>query len=70
MQKLTRDDLYSLERYAEARPDFRAAVLEHKKNRKVQIGSSATLYFEDRQTNQYQIKELLRDERIFEAGGI
>jgi len=70
MQKLTRDDLYSLERYAEARPDFRAAVLEHKKNRKVHIGPSATLYFEDRQTIQYQIQEMLRVERIFEAAGI
>jgi hypothetical protein len=70
MQKLTRDDLYSLERYAEARPDFRAAVLEHKKNRKVHIGPSATLYFEDRQTIQYQIQEMLRVERIFEADGI
>ena len=70
MQKLTRDDLYSLERYAEARPDFRAAVHEHKKNRKVHIGSSATLYFEDRQTIQYQIQEMLRVERIFEAAGI
>ena len=70
MEKLTRDDLYSLEQYAEARPDFRAAVIEHKKNRKVHIGASATLYFEDRQTIQYQIQEMLRVERIFEAAGI
>jgi hypothetical protein len=70
MEKLTRDDLYSLEKYAEVRPDFRAGVLEHKKNRKVHIGPSATLYFEDRQTIQYQIQEMLRVERIFEAAGI
>ena len=70
MQKLTRDDLYSLEKYAEVRPDFRAGVIEHKKNRKVHIGPSATLYFEDRQTIQYQIQEMLRVERIFEAAGI
>ena len=67
MQKLTRDDLYSLEKYAEVRPDFRAGVLEHKKNRKVHIGPSATLYFEDRQTIQYQVQEMLRVERLFEA---
>ncbi len=70
MEKLTRNDLYSLEQYAEKRQQFRAGVLEHKKNRKVHIGLSATLYFEDRQTIQYQIQEMLRVERIFEAAGI
>ena len=70
MEKLTRNDLYSLEQYAENRPQFRAGVLEHKKNRKVHLGPTATLYFEDRQTIQYQIQEMLRVERIFEAAGI
>jgi len=70
MEKLTRGDLYSLEQYAELRPDFRARVLAHKKNRKLSIGPVVTLYFEDRLTVQYQIQEMLRVERIFEAGGI
>jgi hypothetical protein len=67
---LTRDDLYSLEKYAEVRSDFRARVMAHKKHRQVPIGDHATLYFEDRLTMQYQIQEMLRAERIFEAGGI
>jgi hypothetical protein len=70
MRKLTRDDLFSLEKYAEIRPDFRAGVIAHKKNRNVRIGASATLYFEDRQTIHYQVQEMLRVERIFEAAGI
>lgn len=70
MKKLTRDDLYTLEKYAEVRPEFRARVIAHKKNRNVPIGPAATLYFEDRQTIQYQIQEMLRVERIFEAAGI
>ena len=70
MDKLTRSDLYSLEQYAENRPEIRARVMKHKKNRIVHIGPSATLYFEDRQTIQYQIQEMLRVERIFEASGI
>jgi hypothetical protein len=70
MQKLTRADLFSLERYAEKRPAFRARVLEHKKNRQIQLGPHATLAFEDRLTIQYQIQEMLRIERIFEARGI
>jgi len=70
MQKLTRDDLYSLEQYAEKRLHFREQVLAHKKHRKVHVGPVATLYFEDRMTIQYQIQEMLRVERIFEASGI
>jgi hypothetical protein len=70
MNKLTRDDLYSLEKYSQARPEFRKRVLAHKKNRQVPVGPNATLYFEDALTVQYQIQEMLRIERIFEAEGI
>ena len=68
--QLTRDDLFSLEKYAEVRADFRGKVLAHKQHRQVAIGPVATLYFEDRLTMQYQIQEMLRVERIFEAAGI
>ncbi|MGB5451340.1 MAG: DUF3501 family protein [Sedimenticolaceae bacterium] len=70
MNKLTRNDLFSLEKYAELRPEFRARVMAHKKNRQLPIGPNATLYFEDVLTMQYQIQEMLRIERIFEAAGI
>ena len=70
LNKLTRDNLMSLERYAEERPAFRARVMAHKKDRKVHLGPNATLYFEDALTMQYQVQEMLRAERIFEAAGI
>ena len=70
MEKLTRNDLYSLEEYAGNRGTIRSRVMAHKKNRKLHIGPVATLYFEDRQTIQYQIQEMLRVERIFEAAGV
>ena len=70
MPHLTRDDLYSLEQYAEVRPEFRRKVMAHKKNRTVPVGPNATLYFEDRLTMQYQIQEMLRIERTFEPEGI
>ena len=70
MDKLTREDLFSLEQYAEKRAEFRAGVLEHKKNRRVNVGPNLTLYFEDRLTVQYQVQEMLRIEKIFEADGI
>ena len=65
-RKLQPEDLYSLEQYARARPDFRVRVMAHKKNRQVAIGANATVHFEDRLTMQYQVQEMLRIERIFE----
>jgi len=70
MSKLSRQDLYSLEEYARIRPEFRARVMAHKQHRRVPIGEHATLYFEDALTMQYQVQEMLRIERIFEADGI
>jgi hypothetical protein len=70
MKKLSRDDLLSLEQYADARDDFRKEVLQHKANRRLELGTNAALYFEDRLTMQYQVQEMLRIERIFEAAGI
>lgn len=67
---LTREDLYSLEKYAAVRKDFRAKVIEHKKNRRLALGEHAALYFEDKLTMQYQIQEMLRIERIFEPEAI
>lgn len=63
---LTHEDLFSLEKYARVRPEFRARVIAHKKNRRLPIGAHATLYFEDALTMQYQVQEMLRLERMFE----
>lgn len=70
MEKLQRSDLYSLEKYAEVRKDFRAKVIQHKKLRNIQLGPNLRLLFEDRLIMQYQIQEMLRIERIFEPAGI
>tara|TARA_R110002049_G_scaffold118032_8_gene271935 strand:+ start:5814 stop:6398 length:585 start_codon:yes stop_codon:yes gene_type:complete len=70
MNKLTRDDLMSLEAYSQARDEFKAQVMAHKRNRRLALGTNATLYFEDRMTMLYQVQEMLRIERIFEAEGI
>jgi hypothetical protein len=70
MQKLSHETLFSLEEYARNRADFRAKVIEHKKDRRVAIGDHAALYFEDALTMQYQVQEMLRIEKIFEPEGI
>jgi hypothetical protein len=68
--KLTRADLWTLEEYAQKRESFRKDVIAQKKNRQVALGSNATLYFENELTMRYQIQEMLRVERIFEAAEI
>ncbi|MCG6869833.1 MAG: DUF3501 family protein [Gammaproteobacteria bacterium] len=70
MDKLKRGDLYSLEKYAEIRPEFRKQVMAHKKTRLVHIGPNVTIHFEDRLVMQYQIQEMLRAERIYEGEAI
>jgi hypothetical protein len=70
MQKLSKKDLYSLERYSEVRDEFRMKAMDHKRNRRLPLGTNATLYFEDALTMQYQIQEMLRIERIFEVAAI
>jgi len=68
--KLSPSDLMSLEQYARERAAFRTRVLEHKRDRQLQVGPHTTWSFEDRLTIQYQIQEMLRVERIFEPEGI
>jgi hypothetical protein len=68
--KLRPEDLFSLEQYAKQRAEFRPKVIAHKRNRTLQCGPNATWCFEDRLTVQYQVQEMLRIERIFEAEGI
>jgi glycerol-3-phosphate dehydrogenase subunit C len=70
MTKITRDSLMSLEDYAKTRLEFRAKVMAHKKNRKINLGNNITLIFEDELTIRYQIQEMLRVEKIFDEEGI
>jgi hypothetical protein len=70
MPQITPDSLLTLEAYARARNDFRARAIAHKKRRTVPLGDHVTLIFEDELTIRYQVQEMLRIERIFEAEGI
>ena len=67
---LKREDLFSLEEYAEQRSNIRKNVMDVKRNREVNLGEHIRLLFENHQTVQYQIQEMLRIEKIFEATGI
>jgi hypothetical protein len=70
MQKLTPADLLSLEHYARERAAIRTRLIEHRRLRRLQAGEHCTWSFEDRETIRYQVQEMLRAERIFEAAGI
>ena len=68
--KLSRKDLYSLEEYSEIRDECRERVMAHKKNRRLDLGDNLALFIEDRLVMQYQIQEMLKAEKIFDAEGI
>jgi hypothetical protein len=70
MKPLQAEDLLSLEQYSKQRADFRRAAIAHKRRRTLRLGAHLTMLFEDRLTVQYQVQEMLRIERIFEAEGI
>ena len=67
---LKREDLFSLEEYAEQRSNIRKNVMNVKKLREVNLGEHIRLLFENHQTVQYQVQEMLRIEKIFETAGI
>jgi len=67
---LTRQDLLSLEDYSIKRDAFRKQVMQHKKARRFYIGESIAFYFESELTVKYQVQEMLRIEKIFEAEAI
>ena len=70
MTNLNKTDLLSLEEYSERREDLRSEVLQLKKDRHIQIGENISLLFESIETIKYQIQEMLRIEKIFDADGI
>ena len=44
MPQLTREDLWSLEEYAQRRIAFRTEVMAHKRTRQLALGENARLY--------------------------
>ena len=67
---LERQDLLTLEEYAEKRSSIRQEIIQVKKLREVHLGSHIRMIFENKQTVQYQIQEMLRIEKIFESSEI
>ena len=64
MRKITLDDLLPIEEYSRQRTAFRKIAMEHKKDRRLQIGPNLMMHFEDFTLMRYQILELIRAEKI------
>ena len=70
MTNINKHDLLTLEEYSNQMESLRSEVIKIKKNRLIQIGDHISLLFESVETIKYQIQEMLRIEKIFEAEGI
>jgi hypothetical protein len=70
MDKISLADVKNLVEYEKVREALRAQVIALKRRRRVSVGESLTLLFENRETVLYQIQEMVRTERIVDEGKI
>ncbi len=70
MQKLTAKDIWPTPVYEQAREEFRNRIIALKKPRRVELGDSVTLLFENRDTMKFQILEMVRVENIRSPEGV
>ena len=70
MTDLTVDDILDLRAYERVRDDFRARVIERKRDRRVALGPVVTVLFESVDTVRFQVQEMARVERISTDEGI
>jgi len=64
VKPLVLEDIVGRERYADLRADYRAAVIDYKRTRRLAVGESITLLFEDRETLRFQVHEMIWVEGI------
>lgn len=64
MKALTREQLIPYEEYERQREAFRRRIIPLKARRRLSIGDKVTLLFENRDTLQFQVQEMIRAERI------
>ena len=70
MNPLTKADLLSYEDYERSRDAFRTRIIALKQRRRLSVGDKITLVFENRDTIQFQIQEMIRAERIVDPGKV
>jgi hypothetical protein len=66
-RQLTREDIMPPAEYAATRSEQRKRITEIKRHRRVEVGPSATFYFENYETMRHQVQEMLHIEQGGEA---
>ncbi|MFY4730964.1 DUF3501 family protein [Nitrospira sp. BLG_2] len=64
VKAITPGDVIPYEEYERRREVFRAKIIALKQRRRISIGPFITMVFENRETLQFQIQEMIRAERI------
>jgi len=64
MRKLTFDDIDNIYEYEKKRDAMRQHIMDIKKYRRQHLGPNITIVFENIETMQFQIQEMLRAERL------
>ena len=68
--KITASSLMTLEAYSAYRKEHKAQIMAHRQLRSVHLGEHINMQFESEISIRYQIQEMLRLEKIFEAEAI
>lgn len=67
---ITAADLIPYAEYERVRNQVRQAVIARKQRRRIAVGDRLTLVFENRETVQFQIQEMIRAERIVDPSKV
>ena len=70
MKRVQREDILDFMTYEDTRNDVRKNALSIKKDRRIHLGEHLTFLFENTDTIQYQIQEMVRTERIVRESDI
>lgn len=70
VKEITLHDIIPYADYERQREEFRARIIALKQRRRISVGPLMTLVFENRDTLQFQIQEMIRVERIFDPAKV
>ncbi|ALA60715.1 DUF3501 family protein [Nitrospira moscoviensis] len=70
MKSISLDDVIPYADYERQRESYRARIIALKQRRRISVGPLITLVFENRDTLQFQIQEMIRVERIFDPAKV
>ncbi len=70
MKAITLGEVIPYEVYEQQREEFRSRIIALKQRRRISVGPLITMVFENRDTLQFQIQEMIRVERIFDQAKV